>query len=143
MADSAKRVISGSFGELWMDGELIAEINAFQAKYTYNKEKIGFCGSIINDSKVTSIDGTGSMTLHKVFSRFAEQDDSILKGRDSRCTIIGKLDDPDAYGAERVAIYNVSFDDNTLMDFKHGTVGSITRPFTFTGHKWLDTIDPR
>lgn len=139
--DSAKRVISGTWGQLWMDGELIAECSAFQAKYTNNKEKVAICGQMVNDSKVVSVDGTGSITLHKVYSRFATQNDSILKGRDTRCTLIGKLADPDSYGVEGVAIYNVSFDDQTLADWAAGKLGEVTKPFTFTRHKYLDTID--
>ena len=44
--DSAKRVISGTWGEVWIDGELVAECTACQAKYTYNKETVPMCGQI-------------------------------------------------------------------------------------------------
>lgn len=30
--DSARRVISGTWGELWIDGEKVAEVSACQAK---------------------------------------------------------------------------------------------------------------
>lgn len=38
--DSAKRVISGTWGELWLDGEKVAEVTACQAKVALNKETI-------------------------------------------------------------------------------------------------------
>ena len=38
--DSAKRVMSGTFGEFWWDGELIAECYKFSAKYTNTKEAV-------------------------------------------------------------------------------------------------------
>lgn len=141
MFDSAKRVISGTWGEVWVDGELIAECTACQLKYTKNKEKVGRCGEMVNDAKTVSLDGTGSITLHKVYSQFTTAIDSILHGRDARVTIISNLADPDAYGAERVAAYNVSWDDETLADWAHGKLGTMTRPFTFTRHKFLDTIE--
>ena len=55
-------------------------------------------------------------------------------------TLIGKLADPDSYGAERIAVYNVSFDDLTLADWKANTAGEITLPFTFTRYELLDVI---
>ena len=140
--DSAKRVFNGTFGYVWIDGEPIAEITAGSAKYNYNKTKIGMAGQFVNDQKVMSADGVGSVTMHKVNSRFLQDHGvEILQGKDSRCTIVMALKDPDAYGYERVALYNCSFDDLTLADFKHGETGSITRAFTFTRHELLDAVE--
>ena len=36
--DSAKRVINGTFGELWSDGRKVAETTAMQAKIAKNKD---------------------------------------------------------------------------------------------------------
>lgn len=140
--DSAKRVISGTWGEIWVDGEKIAEISAAQAKFSHTKEDIDICGQMATDSKVVATKGTGSLTMYKVFSRFHAYVDAVLAGRDERATIISKLADPDAYGAERVAISNVSFDEATLFDWKARTPGQVTVPFTFTSHKYLDTVEP-
>ena len=65
----------------------------------------------------------------------------INKGEDVRFTVTSKLSDPDAYGAERVVLRNVSFDDLTVADWKVGTKGNITAPFTFTKYEFLDTIE--
>ncbi|HIT31683.1 MAG TPA: phage tail tube protein [Candidatus Enterenecus stercoripullorum] len=135
-----QRVMSGTWGQVWVDGELWAELSAFQAKYTYNKTDINMCGEMTVGSKVTNVKGTGSITVHKVYTRNHSRSDQILAGRDVRATIVGKLDDPDAYGAERVALYNVSFDDETIMDFTAGSPGSTTHPFTFSRREWLDTV---
>lgn len=140
MSVSGNRVMNGTWGQIWIDGELIAELSAFQAKYSYNKESIQLCGDMVEDSKVTGVKGTGSITLLKVYTRNAERADAILKGKDVRATIVGKLDDPDAYGAERVALYDVSFDDETIMDFAAGSVGKTTHPFTFRRREWLDKV---
>lgn len=139
--DSARRVISGTFGQLWMDGELVAECSAFQAKYQSNKEDVPLCGQMVVDTKTLSVKGTGSITLYHVYSRFRDKYDQILQGRDVRCTLVGLLDDPDAYGAERVSVQNVSFDDHTLADWAANKLVTTTHPFTFTRHKYLDTIE--
>lgn len=141
--DSAKRIISGTWAEVWVDGYKIMECSAGQAKWSHTKQDVEMCGQMATDSKVTATKGTGSITLHKVYSRFRDYADAVLAGRDSRATIIMKLADPDAYGSERIALYNCSFDDATLMDFAAGQPGRVTCPFTFTGHEYLDSIEVR
>ena len=68
--DSAKRVINGTYGELWVDGEKIAECTACQLKVAKNKQTVNLCGQFMDDSKATSGSGTGSLTLYKVDSGF-------------------------------------------------------------------------
>lgn len=137
---SGNRVISGTWGEVWVNGEKWAELTAGQAKYAYTKSDVQMCGQMAVDSKVVNVKGTGSITVNHVFTRNITRADQLLGGVDIRATIIMKLADPDAYGAERVALYNVSFDDETIMDFQAGNVGKKTYPFTFTRREWLDVI---
>lgn len=134
------RVMSGTWGQVWVDGELWIEIDGFQAKYLKNKSDVHMCGEMMVGHKVTSVKGTGSISAHKVYTRNPAQIDAILEGKDVRCTIVAKLDDPDAFGAERVALYDVSFDDETLMDFAAGNPGKINYPFTFGRREWLDRV---
>lgn len=142
--DSAKRVISGTWGQVWMDGDLVAECYGFQAKRKFNKEKIQLCGVMAVDTKLVSTEGTGSIKMHKVYSRMAAKvGQAVAAGKDPRFTIITKLRDPDAYGAERVAVKNVSFDDETLADWESGKPGAVECPFTFTDSEYLDVIEPR
>ncbi|HHY52656.1 MAG TPA: phage tail tube protein [Clostridiales bacterium] len=140
--DSTKRVMSGTWGELWLDGELVAECYKFQAKVTLNKEEIPQCGVMWTDYKVKSMSGKGSVGLYKVNSRMANKiGNDIRQGKDPRFTIISKLDDPDAYGAERVAIKNVSFDDLTLADWEAAVFGKVECPFTFGDYEYLDRTE--
>ena len=140
--DSAKRAISGTWGELWLDGEKVAECYGLQAKITYNKEEVAICGQPLVDTKVMSAKGTGSIKLHHVYSRMIELiGDSGANGRDRRFILISKLADPDAYGTERVALSNLSFDDLTIADWEAAKRGVRECPFTFADNpKWLDKI---
>lgn len=138
--DSAKRVMSGTFGELWWDGELIAECYKFTAKYTQSKETVNLARQMMEDSKVMGSKGTGSMGFYKVYSRFQAFADGVLTGKDLRGTLVSKLDDPDAYGSERVAIYNVSLDEVPLVNWERKTIQKDEVPFTFTSHKFLETV---
>ena len=131
--DSAARVLSGTWGQVWLNGDLVAECFGLQAKMAYNKEEVPICGQMGVDTKITSYKGSGSMRMHKVSSRMARAIGAdIRNGKDVRFTIISKLADPDGYGTERVALKNVSFDDLTLADWQAATVGTVTAAFTFS-----------
>lgn len=136
--DSAKRVMSGTYGELWWDGELIAECDKFSAKYTQSKEVVNLARQTVEDSKVMGSKGTGSFRVYKVYSRFRDYADAVQSGKDVRGTFVSMLDDPDAYGAERVAIYNVSLDEVPLVNWERKTIQKDEVPFTFTSHKFLE-----
>ena len=139
--DSAKRVISGTWGEVWLDGDKVSECYGLQAKVSFNKEDVALCGQMASDKKVTSIECTGSLRMHKVTSRMALAiGENIRNGKDVRFTIVSKLKDPDACGAERVVLSNVSFDDLTLADWEAKSVGKVECPFTFTDYEFLDEI---
>lgn len=69
--DNAKRVMSGTWGEVWLDGDKVAEAYGLQLKVSYNKEDVKMCGQMAVDSKVTSVKMTGSLKMHKVNSRMA------------------------------------------------------------------------
>lgn len=139
--DSAKRVMNGTWGELWLDGEYVSEAYGLQAKVSMNKEDVAMCRRMATDKKVTSVSMTGSVKLHKVSSRMAVAiGDAVKTGRDPRFVLISKLEDPDAYGAERVVLRNVSFDDLTLADWEAGVNGKVEAPFTFTDFEYLDLV---
>lgn len=141
MAVETKRICNGTFGEIWLDGDLVAECKKAQAKVEFQKEEIKQCGNWYTDHKVTGVAGTGSLTLFKVNSRMGKKIQSAINNNiDLRFTIISKLADPDAYGSERVSISGVNFDDLTLFDWEAATPGEVEVPFTFTGYKYLDQI---
>lgn len=140
--DSAKRVISGTWGEVWLDGDYVSECYGCKLMVKFNKEKIHLPGKMIQDNKVTSVECTGSLKLHKCNSRMARLIGKKIKdGKDVRFTIISKLADPDAYGTERVSVTGVSFDDLTLSDWEVGKVGSTETPFTYSNYDFLDLIE--
>ena len=142
--DSAKRVMSGTWGKLWLDGELVSECYGLQAKVSFNKEDVAICGQMEVDTKVMSTKGTGSVKLHKVSSRMARViGGKIRDGNDVRFTIVSKLADPDAWGTERVSLSNVSFDDFTVADWEASTKGTVEAPFTFTKYDFLDMVEAR
>ena len=136
--DSAARVMNGTWGQIWEDGTEIAEVSAFQVKVSKNFDTINICGQMAEDRKLTGVKITGSMTLHKVYSRGADDVEQAMSGHDLRKTLVGKLD---AYGAERVAVYGVSYDEQVLMDWEAGKAGSMTISFQATNVEYLDKVE--
>lgn len=140
--DSAKRIISGTWGELWLDGEYVSECYKCQIKDTYTRDKIAMAGRLRPGYKLTSVEGTGSIGLHKVDSRMARKVGQMIKqGVDPSFTVISKLADPDAYGAERISVTGVQFDDLTLADWEVGVTGKVECPFTYEDYEFLDLIE--
>ncbi|HWQ59055.1 MAG TPA: phage tail tube protein [Clostridia bacterium] len=140
--DKVSRVISGTWGEVWLDGEYVGECYGAQAKLAYNRESIQQCRKLMPGKKLMSVEGTGSLKLYKVNSRMIRAVALKVKdGKDPRFTIISKLDDPDAYGAERMSISGVAFDDTTLADWEVGNIGKTENPFTFEDFELLDAIE--
>lgn len=137
---TAPRIISGTFGKLYWDGELIYEVTSFEAKLKLERESIRFAGTMSDDSKLVGISGTYSIKLKKAFSRAAELAKQIKKGIDPRLTFIGVLDDPDTYGAERVALYNCYLDELTLMAFEGKKLVEDDFSGGFSDFEYLDTI---
>ena len=141
MAIDERKVMNGTHGSVFLDGEEIAEVKAFQAKLEFQKEEVKVAGKMATGTKYMGYSGKGSLSLHKVNSRMIKAiGQQIKEGKEPRFTIIGKLADPDSDGVERIAINNVSFDDLTIFDFEVGSLGSSEHPFTFTDYDFLDLI---
>lgn len=127
--------ISGSWGQLWWNGDLIIEVDSFEAKVTAEREDVPIAGSMDIDSKITALKGEGSFKVKKVYTRSINRMlDSWRKGSDVRSQLVGLLSDPDTVGKqkERVAINNVWFNEVTLMQFEHGQKLEREFPFGFT-----------
>lgn len=140
---AGNRVINGTFGTLWLDGEEVFEIESFEAKVSFEREDITMAGNLDADSKITGQTGEGSFTVKKVFSRGLAKFIQMTKdGIDVRSELIGKLKDPDTINgqAERVSIGNVWFNEFTLMEFAMAEKLEREFPFGFTPSS-IDLID--
>lgn len=125
------RVLSGTWAEMWYNGFLIAEMTKITTKVTVNREDVQIGMDV--DTKITGQKGEGTVSLAKAFTRFEDVREEISKGRDPRGTIIAKLKDPDATGAqtERYQIGNVALSEFGF-EWEKGSVVKGDYPFSFT-----------
>jgi hypothetical protein len=136
--------VNGSWGQVWWDGELVFELETFEAKVTTEREDVSI--GMDKDSKLIGLKGEGTLKVKKVFSRGKKKLLAAWKlGEDPRSTLVGKLKDPDTIGkqSERVSIGNVWFDELTLIQFEKAKKGEDEYKFGFTPSDadFIDTID--
>lgn len=92
------RVLAGAWGTLRIDNVDIAEVTGVDVNITFDREDIQW--GLGKDSKVISATGEGTLTLDKVYTRFAKQFEGILKGKDVRFDLYLKEADPDAVNGQ-------------------------------------------
>jgi hypothetical protein len=138
---TADQVINGTWGEMWLDGNLMAETTALQAKATLTKTAVNICGQLVAGQKVTGMELKGTVKLNKVSSAMITANSAAIKaGTTPEHTIISNLADPQSLGAERIVLMGVMFDELTLIDWEAKKNQEESIPFTFMDWNLLDTI---
>lgn len=138
---NTNQVINGSFGDAWVDDDYLAEVESGKAEVEITYSDISRARHIINGKKMTKAEGKGSIKLHHVRSNIAKKmSDAIKSGRTVSFKVILRLEDPDALGAERVALYGCKFSKATLMDWEAGKETEESYDFTFEDWEFLDLI---
>ncbi len=139
---NASQVMSGTQGEIWIDGQYMAEVTAFKAEIKLVKEEVNQVKRMFKQYKVTGCEGSGNVKMNHVSSFFIQlMSENIKNARQTTCTIIAKLDDPDSIGAERIVIRDATFDKLTLMDWEAKKLTSDDYDFTFTDFDILDQAE--
>jgi len=139
---TAKQVMNGTQGEVWIDGDYMAQIVEMKAQVTLNKAAVSIVKTLSEQYKVTGYTCKGSLKMNKVSSYMINKMNTNMKaGKQTICTIISKLADPDAIGTERVVIKDAVFDDLVLIDWAAKKNGEESYNFTFSDWDILDTAD--
>ncbi len=139
---TAENIMNGTFGEIWLDGEKVAEAYGLEAKVELEKEEIAMCGRLGMDTKLTGYKGTGTLKMYKMNSRMMlKLSDSIKQGINPRLQILSALADPAASGAERILIKDAAFNDLSLANWEVKTKGVLECAFTFSNWELLDTVN--
>lgn len=134
-----EQTFNGTWGEAWVDGDYLAEITAGKAEVTLKYSAISQVQKLQDGQKLTGLEMKGEIKMHKVSSYMTKKlSEKIKKGKTWSATIILKIDDPDAIGAERVALYNCKFDKMILADWEAGKNSEESYGFTFEDYELLD-----
>lgn len=116
------RTLSGTWGEIWVDGIKILEMSKIEVKLSTNREDVQL--DIDVDSKLTGLKGEFTLTTKRVYNRYQDIVEALQRGEDKRVQIITKLSDPDAPGKqqERYSIDNCWFNDLPVVNYEKGGI---------------------
>lgn len=134
MGNLADRTIHGSFGKVFIDGHWETNFNGLEAKVTMEKIELKLASDRWTRHKRGNLKGAFTVAGLKMTSKM------VQKGFDS-FEIISKLEDPEAYGHERVRLKNCIVDELTLAGWKAGEIVDEEIPGTFEDYELLDPIE--
>lgn len=129
----ASRVILGTYGQVFIDGEWQTNVNHLEANVEIQKKELNLSGDSWIRHKKGPLKGTGTMSGFKVTS-------AMLQRGFGKFEIITKLADPEAYGNERIRLMNVMSDKLQLANWTAGEEIKEEISFTFEGYELLDPI---
>jgi hypothetical protein len=136
------KTLRGTFGKVWVDNERMSNVKSFEAKAALSYEDMDVNGDFGTKKRYMGYSISGTMLLHKFDSHIVSKYHAgIITGELPSMTVVAALDDPTAYGAERVALYDVKLDELTLMKFENKTLVEEEVPFTAGSYEYLDLID--
>ena len=137
---TSDQVFNGTYGEAWFDGDYMAETESLKAEVNLSYESVSRVRNLTDGKKLIGIEGKGEVKLKKVSSYVTKKvSGKLKKGKSPSFTIISKIADPDAIGAERVALYGCKFDKMILADWERKKTGEESYSFTFEDWELLDT----
>ena len=136
------KVFRGTFGKVWVDGERMSNVKSFEAKASIDYEDMNVNGDFGTKKRYMGYSISGTMTLHKFDSFILRKYQAgLMTGELPDMTIVAALDDPTAYGAERVQLRDVLLDEVTLNKFENKTLTEEEVPFTAGSYEFLDLIE--
>ncbi|MCD9025748.1 phage tail tube protein [Cohnella silvisoli] len=127
------RAILGTHGQAFINGFWQTNINHLEAAVEIEKRELKLSGMDWSTFKIGTKKGTGTMSGYKVTS------DMVRRGF-GKFNIISKLNDPEAYGYERIELINCMPDRIQLANWTAGEEVMEETPFTFEGFTLLDPI---
>lgn len=134
MALDANRVIHGTYGKCYIDGVWQTNVNRLELRVQINKIELNLSGDPWVRHKKGTFKGTGTISGFKVTS------DMLQRGF-GKMSIISKLEDPEAYGFERIRVDNVMPDELILANWQAGQEVMEEIPVTFEEYELLDPIE--
>lgn len=141
MTNKANRVINGTHGCVWVNGEKWLDLTSLELKVTLEYEDVYFAEDTGKHRKFMGWTGEGSIVLKKVYSRGATLlAEAVKTGKMPDVTITSKLADPASYGTERVTVSSVTFNEFLLTKIEQRALLEEELGFEFGNFDILEAI---
>lgn len=131
------RVINGSFGEIYLDGEYLSSFTACEIKDELEFADLKLSGGRRTVHKLVGVSGSGTISGYKLTSALQQ---ALLANPTAQYQIISKLADPEAYGTERIRISKVKFTSIPFANWKTGETIEEEWPFVYDAEP--EFVDP-
>lgn len=138
---NVNRILTGSNGNVWVNGKLLSQLKSIELKITGNFEEVNFCGDNSTYNRYTGFNGEGTITMQKidstVLSLVAE---AYQTGIMPDIKIITKLTDKATGKSERVAVSDVVITEFMLAKFEAKGLLEEEMPLKFSNYEVLEKI---
>jgi hypothetical protein len=133
MIDPSKTIHSSN-AKVLVDGVWQTNLTEATADVEMDKKEINVIGYEWTAYKRGNKKGSGSMTGLKITSAMIQREFKDFE-------LIVALEDPEAYGHERIRLMNCMADKISLINVKANEIIEEETPFTFVGYELLDPIE--
>lgn len=141
MANKASRVINGTHGAVWINGQKLADLESIEMKVNIEYEDQYFPEDTGKYRKFMGWTGEGTLVLKKIFTRGASLlGEGVKTGKLPEIEITTRLNDPDSYGVERISVSSVTFNEFLLTKIEQRTLLQEKLGFEFGDFDLLETI---
>lgn len=135
------RILTGSSGDVWLNGKRLAQLKSIEAKITGSFEEVNVVGDYATHNAYTGWAGEGTLVMQKIDSTVADLlADSFKTGVMPNIKITTKLQDKSTGKSERAAISNVVFTEFMLAKFESKALIEEELPYKFSDYEILEKI---
>jgi hypothetical protein len=135
--------INGTHGSIWLNGELISEVQSVGGRITIARRDIFRAGSRSVSRKAMTVSAEGTIGYIKVTSRFVKFISEPFRDHNQRPASFDLrvlLDDPESLGNEEIIFGQVKFWE-VPFGFTVNDIIEESVPFTAETMRFLDTIE--
>lgn len=138
----ANKVLTGSDGNVWVNGKLLAQVQSIELKVAGKFEDMDFIGDNTTYSRFTGYNGDGTLKMKKIDSTVLNLvGKAYQKGVMPEIKIITKLTDKNTNKSERVAVSGIKITEFYLAKFDSKTPIDDELPLKFSKYEILETIN--
>ena len=137
----ANKVLKGSGGNLWFNGQILSTLSKVEAKVKGTFEDVNFCGDNSTYSVYNGWAGEGTITIKKVDSTIWKMcADAFKSGVMPDIKIITALTDKSTGQSERASIEQITITEFNLVNFEAKKIVEESFPFKFSNYEVLEAI---
>ncbi|MEG0430299.1 MAG: phage tail tube protein [Anaerovoracaceae bacterium] len=134
------KIINGTHGKVFFDNEKLTNIKKGEVKITLDYEEVSQSEVLGTGSRYMGYSIAGTLVLHKLDSFIASKlEEGIKTGNMPEFTVIMAIEDPAAYGYERIELTGVTIDEVSFV-FENKALGEEEVPFKASNFRYLDKI---